>query len=715
MSVQSSKKSASRNITRTLILIASIMDLIILTVMMILNFALKDIFENILTYCLAAVILLICMQLVLIDKFFRSIRLVDHNADLLSQGKLNISDIMTDKTKGLETLTLAFNDMKRKLLNFIDTTKSNVIVLSDAVDKVTKSLDMSYKGNEQIAANMTAVAEKAQNQLKIAKDTLDSIQEVSSRADNITTTLANIEEFVENTVKISSDGSQHLDQYNEQMDVITTNLDDTADFIETLNTHLQEIDQVGSLIITITEQLKLLSLNSSVEAARAGEAGKGFVVVASEMNKLSSQTRDSVSQINKLISDITTSNAKVSESISNVSESFHISKEIFDSVKESFYQINKNANILNEDMKKVHEEAVMISENTQKIGDQGAVLHDSSNEISSITQDVAAVTEEELAENEEINGQASSLKKMLTSIEDLLKQYKTSVSPVKQASSRRLKLVMLSPLDHPFWKSVQQGALYAQNELKDKNAEVEYISFEKTDHTFNETLNEKIEEGCDGLILPGFVSNIDKYVEKANRKDIPVMAFNCDFAKGTQRLSYFGPDVEAASIMAGELVSKGIDEEGKVAIFRGDSTTSINKIRCRCVKSVLSKHRKIHIAAEIDNITSDVSVYQKMKELLEQFPDLKGVIIVSGGVPGAAKAIEELNRIGQVKIFCFDYNNEIIELIRKGIVNTAMGQDPFGQGHDPIIYLYNYLVAGEIPENITHTRTEVMDIRSVMD
>lgn len=713
MSDQQVRKNKAHNMRRSLIVFTALLALAVLLGLTILGFLFKAAFDTVFPYCLIFVIVLICVQLILLDRFFASIKLVDKNASLLSQGRLNISDILTDRTKGLETLALAFNDMKRNLLNYIESTKGNVIVLSDTVEKVNKSLDMNYKGNEQIASNMSAVAEKSQNQLKIAKETLNSIQEVSLRANNITMTLANIEEFVENTVRISSDGSVHLDKYNEEMDTITSSLSETSEFIDTLNAHLKEIDQVGGLIINITEQLKLLSLNSSVEAARAGDAGKGFVVVAQEMNKLSSQTRDSIAQINKLLSNIMNSNEKVSESILNVTNTFNVSKGIFTSVKESFYTINKNANILNEDMKKVHEESLMINENTKKMSSQGTELHDSSNEISSITQDVAAVTEEELAENEVINGQALSLRNMLSDIELLLKRYKTSVAPVNKVSPKHLKFVMMSPMDHPFWKSVRQGALYAQNELKSQNAEVEYISFDKTDHRFNEALDQKITEGCDGLILPGFVNNIEQYIEKANYKNIPVIAYNCDFAKGTKRLSYFGPDVQAAGILAGELISKGLGEEGKIALFRGDTTASINKIRYKCVNSVLSKHKKIKLAAQIDNIISSELVYTKMKELLIQLPDLKGVVIFSGGVHGAAKAIEELHRVGKVSIFCFDYDNEIIEFIRKGIVHTAMGQDPFGQGHDPIIYLYNYLVANEVPDDITYTRTEVMDIRSV--
>ncbi len=463
MSEQEAKKGTKRNSTRFIILTITLAILAFLVFLFIFYLIILKDRNPVFSIGLTLVVLSLGALLLLQLRFFKAINLVDHNAILLSQGKLNISDIMADKTKGLETLTIAFNDMKRNLLSFIESTKSNVIILSDAVDKVTKSLDMSFKGNEHIASNMSAVAEKAQEQLKIVKDTLERIQEVSERTNSITNSLANIEGFVENTVKISEEGSEHLDKYNEQMDVISTNLSDTASFIENLSTNLKEIDQVNSLIINITEQLKLLSLNSSVEAARAGEAGRGFVVVAQEMNKLSALTRDSIGQINKLLTNILSSNEKVGDSINNCMTSFNSSKEIFGSVKESFYTINKNANILNEDMKKVYEESRLIDENTKGINEKGLILHDASNEISSITQDVAAVTEEELAENEEINNQALSLQNMLSGIEKLLKRFRTSISPVSQISPKRIRIAMLSPLDHPFWHGVRQGALYAQN------------------------------------------------------------------------------------------------------------------------------------------------------------------------------------------------------------------------------------------------------------
>jgi len=643
----------------------------------------------------------------------KAIRLIDQNAIILSQGNLNINDIISEKTRGLEILTSAFNDMKRNLLSYIEATKGNVIILSDAVDKVTKSIDMTYKGNEQIASNMSIVAEKSQDQLRIAKNTLEGIEKVNLGATRITTTLGSIEDFVENTVKLTSDGSGHLDTYSEQMQLITANLAETADFIKTLNSNLEEISEFGNLIMNITGQLNLLSLNSRVEAARAGEAGRGFSVVAQEMNKLSNATKDSVTQINSLLVNILKSNTKVSESIANVTDSFTMSKKVFDTVKDSFYTINNNANILNSDIKRVYEESLMISENTKEISKQGSVLHDASNEISNITQDVAAVTEEELAENEEINTQAISLKKMLSSIENLLKRYRTSVLPVAGENTKPLKFIMLSPTNNDFWLNVRQGALYAQTELKGKNVQLEYISLDSIENSLVEILNDKIEEGCDGIILPGFVNGIDACLEKANHKKIPVMSFNCDLADPTKRLSYFGPNVQSEGTLAGEILAKGIDEEGEVIIFKGNTSSSINNTRRDAAVAALNRFMRVKIVAEIDDVTNNTQVYKKLKEIIYYLPNVKGVLFIGSGATGAARLIEEMKLIGHIKLFCFDYDDEILELIKKGIVHKAFQQDPFGQGHDPIIYLYNYLVANESIETTTYTRTQVIDKHSV--
>jgi ABC-type sugar transport system substrate-binding protein len=36
--------------------------------------------------------------------------------------------------------------------------------------------------------------------------------------------------------------------------------------------------------------------------------------------------------------------------------------------------------------------------------------------------------------------------------------------------------------------------------------------------------------------------------------------------------------------------------------------------------------------------------------------------------------------------------------VKDGVIYGTIGQDPFAQGHDPAIRLYNFLVGGVMPE-----------------
>ena len=126
-------------------------------------------------------------------KLFKSIDVINSQAGQIAQGNLRIDDIPEQETFGLGILTDVFNSMKANLLRFIVLTKVNIISISDAIENVSNSMNSSYLGNEQIAANMEDVAQKSKEQAGLMGNAMSKINEVKTRIEIITQSVEQVE------------------------------------------------------------------------------------------------------------------------------------------------------------------------------------------------------------------------------------------------------------------------------------------------------------------------------------------------------------------------------------------------------------------------------------------------------------------------------------------------------------------------------------------
>lgn len=115
----------------------------------------------------------------------------------------------------------------------------------------------------------------------------------------------------------------------ETLDFSTSNIAASSEeFAATVNTlasnaddiksKMHVMDSITKLIREISEQTNLLGLNAAIESARAGEHGRGFSVVAEEIRKLATRTKDSVKQINEEMKKISESVGEIALNIQQI-------------------------------------------------------------------------------------------------------------------------------------------------------------------------------------------------------------------------------------------------------------------------------------------------------------------------------------------------------------------------------------------------------------
>ncbi len=610
--------------------------------------------------------------------------------------------------------------IQANLTTFVEATKVNVVTLSDAINDLSESVYANVKGNEQIAQSANSVAQKTAEQLELVKDNLELIEENNVSMQNIDVVLQDIKTNLDETVNESNTGIQSIEQLDADLMAMKKELDRINGILSKFNSEIARISEVGDFIIDVVDQLSLLALNASIEAARAGEAGRGFSVVANEMNSMSAKTREGMDTISGILSEITDSSRMVNESIETCTNTYNSSNETFKSVSGSFHTISDSSHEIYNKLKDISGQFNVMTGNSDKSKAKAEQLFETAEAISDNTHEIAGVSEQVAAESAKIGKNTDNLDNMLVGIRNMLKQYNTAIVPTNKRSSGKIQILCMSMLDNDFWYSVRKGVLYAKKELEEYNAVVEYVPLLPGEYSLNSlddlvinAVKYAIDRKFDGIVFPGFLGGATRYFKEAASKGIKLMAYNCDCAKEIPRIACLRPDPMDPGIFGAKAAEQKTGGRGSVLMLTGDKSVGVNIERSEGFKGQLKSYKGMKVCAELTVPDNGDQVYKIAKEGLSKYPEANVVFLTNGFPIAVAKAIKDSGRKGKTSLICFDHNQEIFSEIKSGVISAAIGQDAFGQGHDPVIWLYNHIVAGEKLEEFIPCKLSVVDNSNV--
>ncbi|MEO8409670.1 MAG: substrate-binding domain-containing protein [Propionivibrio sp.] len=276
-----------------------------------------------------------------------------------------------------------------------------------------------------------------------------------------------------------------------------------------------------------------------------------------------------------------------------------------------------------------------------------------------------------------------------------------AVKPVGIKSPKPLRIAVLGLENNPFWIPVKEGTMKAAEELKPFNVTVEWINAgaQHTTDVFSKAIEAAMAMQYDAIVTIAGDSGIVPFINRAVDAGIPVATFNSETETENKRAFFVGADLYRQGETAGKTMAELLNGKGKVAIITGFFSVESHELRRKGFEDYVAKNAPgITIVDRVEDQDKADIAYKEANDFMTANGDLAAIFVTAGGNFGAAKAVEEAGKAGKIKIVGYDFVDETMEFVKKGVISGTIGQDPFAQGHDPAVRLYNYMVGGVAPE-----------------
>lgn len=258
------------------------------------------------------------------------------------------------RIRALEVVTKLLNFEQQIVLDTYET-ELNRKLLSIEKDKKLELYEVIGVTTEELAA--------------LSRQTSASIEEVISRIDHVTSREVTGNRLSESSFAKSEQGALVVHELTSEMNEVMARTAEIGEEMVRLKAISEEITGIIGMVREIADQTNILALNATIEAARAGEHGRGFHVVASEIRKLSDQTKKAAEDISGLIRNSLDQVAKVTDGMQSIDDRMKSAHRGVLGVLGNFQDIRQ----LMADMKEASEAIARELENSlQNIHDIGA-------------------------------------------------------------------------------------------------------------------------------------------------------------------------------------------------------------------------------------------------------------------------------------------------------------------------------------------------------
>ena len=264
-------------------------------------------------------------------------------------------------------------DLKR-VVTTVEQVKTASNTIMDGITVVRELATENKHGSDIVVDGMNKLTD---NNDQLQSRTASS-QEMTG---DINSQVQNVASMINDMVSLTAESGKHAKTSSVDLESLVQTARTMADLsnevehiLDAFKAEFETVKQETGTIDSISSQTNLLALNASIEAARAGEAGKGFSVVAEQIRKLSTETKDSSGQISEALSRLDEISGKMTSSIEETLKLIQVTLEKVTQTGENVNKITQDSSLLGEHiqtidsaMKEVESSNRQLVENMEQV------------------------------------------------------------------------------------------------------------------------------------------------------------------------------------------------------------------------------------------------------------------------------------------------------------------------------------------------------------
>ncbi len=266
----------------------------------------------------------------------------------------------------------------------------------------------------------------------------------------------------------------------------------------------------------------------------------------------------------------------------------------------------------------------------------------------------------------------------------------------KKRDVRQVKIGIVTQLaGSSFMLEINRGIAQAKAELQDRGVEVfveEGVSVDEDEQL--KAIDALVQKGIRGLAIMPVDS--EKIREKLNRladeSGILIVTFNSDIV-GTRRCCFVGMDNQKSGRTAAGLMAMLTGGVGKILVITGFFTNNVDNRR---VDGFLDEIKKSYPGLEpvgVQGSYDDADEVEKaIVNTMQSVPDLSGILVVSAGQAGIARAFGKLQIQKRPYVIIYDLTPRNKAALETDIADFLIDQDGYVQGYEPPCILADMLV-----------------------